>query len=162
LLPWEIISNDGKLLDQPAFEAVVGDSWQHKSMYPLVEGLWKRARNEIQGADKISFVGLSIASFMEPELRYLFSGKSDIIQAVVANPENKRFKEYSDSFHSRTHCGKLLDVLYKICPRMCCNRSDSEGGQVFSEQHFVSGSTSRDASEVTPRIDFSDFIKHEL
>jgi len=141
---------------------MTGTNWQHKALYPLFKGLWQRARNEIQEADKISFVGLSFGAFMEPELRFLFEGKKNIVQAVIANPENQRFKDYADPFHPRTHCGKVLDVLYKVCPRMCCNRSDSEGGQVFSERPFATGSTSRDASEVTPRFDFADFIKHEL
>ena len=126
LLPWEIISNDGQLLKRAEFETRVGSNWQHKDLYPLFEGIWKRARNEVQEADKISFVGLSLGAFMEPELKHLFSGKSNIVQAVVANPENQKYKDYANPFYPTTLCGKLLDVLYQICPKLSCNRSDSE------------------------------------
>jgi hypothetical protein len=161
LLPWEIISNEGKLLEQTEFESIVDPNWQHKPLYPLFHGLWQRARNDIQEADKISFVGLSVSPFMEPELRFLFSGKKNIIQAVIANPENSRFKGYADPFHPRTFCGKMLDTFYRICPKMACNRSDSEGGQALPDR-VMHGNTTRDASEITARMDFADFIRNEM
>jgi hypothetical protein len=75
LLPWEIISEDGRLLDQTEFDAKTDPKWQHKHLYPLFRSIWQRARKEIQEADKISFVGLSFGAFLEPELKYLFNGK---------------------------------------------------------------------------------------
>jgi hypothetical protein len=161
LLPWEIVSDDGKLLEQTEFESRVGSNWQYKHLYPLFRALWQRARSEIQEADKISFVGISLSPFMEPELRFLFEGKRNIIQMVIANPENSRFKGYANPFHPNTFSGKFLDVLQKMCPNMACNRSDSEGGQTHGGgQSF--GNSRRDFSEVTVRTDFADFIRNEM
>jgi len=162
LLPWEIVSTEGKLLDREAFEAQVGSDWQHTSLYPLFASLWQRARHEIQEADKISFVGLSLGAFIEPELRFLFSGKTNIVQGVVANPENSKYKNFADPFYPTTLCGRLLDMLYKICPTLAFNRSNSEGGLPITDKRERFGNTTRDASEITARSDFADFIQNEL
>lgn len=165
LLPWEIISSEGKLLEQAEFDQVVGPDWQHRFFYPLFRSLWERARSDVQAADKISFVGLSAGPFMEPELRFLFHGKRDIIEAVVANPEAARYRNRANPFHSTTFCGRLLDVMYRICPGMCCNRSSSDDGSARPETTFREGVgtiTSRQASEITVRNDFADFIQNEL
>ena len=166
LLPWEIVSSEGRLLDQTEFDTAVGENWQHRSLYPLFRDLWQRARDDIQAADKVSFVGLSLGPFIEPELRFLFSGKKGIIQAVVANPEHKKHNHYPE-FHSRTPCGKVLDLFQKICPSLCCNRSDSEAGCILTERRGEQEpsmyiSDPRDASEITARHDFADFIQNEL
>jgi hypothetical protein len=164
LLPWEIISSEGKMLNETEFETAVGQNWQHRSMYPLFRDLWQRAREDIQAADKISFVGLSLGPFIEPELRFLFSEKKDIIQCVVAKPEHKNYRHYPE-FHSRTPSGKVLDLFQKICPGLCCNRSDSEAGCLLPERQGELESSSlncRSASEITARDDFADFIKNEL
>ncbi|HEY1661421.1 MAG TPA: hypothetical protein VGI03_03290 [Verrucomicrobiae bacterium] len=169
LLPWEIISPDGKLLDQTEFDSAVGLNWQHRPLYPLFRSIWERARDDIQAADKISFVGLSLGPFIEPELRFLFSGKEGVIQAVVANPENKKYANYSDPFHSRTPRGKVLDLFQKISPGLCCNRSDSEAGLFLAENRKTKDEVTalapgdyRGASEITARDDFADFIQNEL
>jgi hypothetical protein len=162
LLPWEIVSNDGQLLKKEEFEAQVGNNWQHTNLYPLFRGIWQRARNDIQRADKISFIGLSIASFMQPELHYLFAGKRDTTQIVVANPENQRYATWSDPFHSRTLCGKVLDTLSQICPNMACNRSDCEIGEAVPRPAPGYYDTLRSAGRVTARTDFAEFIKTEL
>jgi hypothetical protein len=34
LLPWEIVHEDGKILEKQAFEKAVGEDWQYVSLYP--------------------------------------------------------------------------------------------------------------------------------
>src|SRR5258706_15397773 len=92
----------------------------------MFRALWKRARADVQAADKISFVGLSIGPFMEPELKFLFAGKRDIVETVVANPDAARFNSHPNPFHPTTFCGRMLDVFEEICPGMCCNRSRTD------------------------------------
>jgi hypothetical protein len=84
LLPWEIVHDDGRLLGNTEFREAVGTDWQHLDIYPLFCGLWERARNEIQQATKISYVGLSLNDYLIPGLKYLFRGKEGEIQLVVA------------------------------------------------------------------------------
>jgi hypothetical protein len=164
LMPWEIISSEGKLLERDEFESLVGSAWQHRALYPLFRALWERARGDVQQADKISFVGLSIGPFMEPELKFLFDGKRNIIEAVVANPEAARYREHPAPFHSSTFCGKVLDVLARICPGMGCNRSRSDFQHAWSEPSSepVGSITFRQANAITIRNDFADFIQSEM
>lgn len=167
LLPWEIISPAGQLLEQAEFEVIVGPDWQHRALYPLFRALWQRARADIQAADKISFVGLSIGPFMEPELKFLFDGKSGIVEAVVANPEAAKYRDLPDPFHPVTFCGKMLDLFERICPGMYCDRSLRDDGakppeprnETLPEGHPL---TARQASRMTIRDGFSDFIRNEM
>lgn len=156
LLPWEIISSDGKLLELQQFEKIVGNDWQHRNLYLLFASLWRRARREIQEADQISFVGLSIGAFMEPELRYLFEGRTKSVKLVVANKDNEKVKD-GQSFHPWTVCGKTLKLLNEICPSMLCQRSFRDLRQIDDSKPFH-----ETAYSVTPRNDFADFIENEM
>jgi hypothetical protein len=164
LLPWEIISEDGRLLNQEEFESKTDPNWQHKQLYPLFRSIWQRARREIQEADKVSFIGLSLSPFLEPELKYLFAEKKGIIEVVVANPENSKYKDYSYPFHSRTLCGKVLDMFERACPSLCCNRSNNEGriSHYNNPDIVYSSMTPRAASEITARNDFAEFVHFEM
>jgi hypothetical protein len=165
LFPWEIIAPDGKLLEQTEFETIVGPDWQHRSIYPLFRAVWERARSDVQAADKISFVGLSVGPFMEPELKFLFAGKRDIVEAVVANPEAARFKDHPNPFHPSTFPGRMLDIFDRVCPGMCCNRSRTDFTVEQPEQtshEAALGNRVRDGNRLTIRNDFSDFVRNEM
>lgn len=120
LLPWEIVhQTESRLLNETEFSAAVGDDWEHHALYPLFAGIWERARREVQSADKISFVGLSLGPYLEPGLRYLFGGKIGDLQLVVANPENKRFKEQGNLQHPNSPAGRTLEILTAKCGVQC-------------------------------------------
>jgi hypothetical protein len=116
LLPWEIVHESGsRLLTELEFEATAGADWQHRPLYPLFAGIWQRARREIQAADKISLIGLSLGPYLEPGLKYLFEGKTGDVQLVVANPANKRFIERDDPLNRNGPAGHALEVLKEKC-----------------------------------------------
>ena len=96
---------------------------------------------------------------MEPELKFLFAGKRDIVEAVVANPEAAKFKVHPNPFHPTTFCGRLLDTFERICPGMCCNQSRTD---LHTFQEDSPGNRVRDASRVTIRDDFADFVRNEM
>jgi hypothetical protein len=130
--------------------------------------VWERARREVQIADKISFVGLSVGSFMEPGLNYLFKGKTGIVSGVVANPDTVRFRYYANPFISGTPCGRILDLLCGICPGLSFNRSAQDdwgaarGSRYADSNDSQSAVSRREASEMTLRSDFAEFIRTEL
>jgi len=107
--------NGSRLLTSEEFVSIVGEDWQHRSLYPLFAGIWDRARREVQSADKISLVGLSLGQYLEPGLRYLFEGKSGPIQLVIANPENERFKDHQNPLHPNSPAGRAYAMLTKRC-----------------------------------------------
>src|SRR6266571_6800484 len=65
LFPWEIINSDGEFV--PGGASVPGET----SLYDLNKLVWDRARREVQGATKVSFVGLSMHPFMNDGLKFL-------------------------------------------------------------------------------------------
>jgi hypothetical protein len=106
--PWELIRHGDKFL--PPEEFPVNDVRLHK----LFCALWKAARDDVQAATKISFVGLSVHPFLEDELRYLFNGKEGAPLVVVANPAN--VGEARVSFDPVRPAGKVRAMLKGMCP----------------------------------------------
>ena len=137
LFPWEIIGENG-FIEQGAFP-ISYDA----SLYPLLIGIWKRARDEVQTAEKISFVGLSMHSFILDGLKYLFEGKTGEVRIVVANPDNTPFIPGQGETHwcRLPHSPGFLvsDALGKIAPNLKKHRD-----------------------EVTLVKDFAAFIKTEM
>lgn len=85
----------------------------------------------------------------------------------VANPDTVRFKDYENPFVSGTPCGKVLGLLCGICPGLGWNRSEQDrparGHQSQQKPEPKEGALSyRDASEMTSRADFGEFIRTEL
>jgi len=119
LLPWEIVHpKEARLLTEAEFKDTVGPEWQHISLYPLFKGVWERARDEVRIASKVSFVGISMGKFLEPELRYLFTELSPNrkLEIVVANPGNKHTKRGGMDTPTDRHspAGKTYHLLREI------------------------------------------------
>jgi len=122
LLPWEIIHpEESTLLNEADFRRSVGASWQHSELHPLFAGIWKRARNEIQNARKVSFVGMSMAALYEPELRYLFHERrlDKPLQLLSVSPGNKATREGGTGvpLDRVTPAGKLYHFLRDLLRR---------------------------------------------
>jgi hypothetical protein len=82
-----VVANDANFVASHNF--CFGDDPRLHSLYSAV---WKRARREIQGATKVSFVGLSMHEFLDPAIRFLFKDKKGSAKIVVANKEHERFR----------------------------------------------------------------------
>ena len=114
LLPWKIIDDSGRILEQNEFLSTVGKDWRHANLYQLFAGIWKKAKREVMQANKISFVGLSMGPFLKPAFRYPFSDRSGSAEIVVVNTENERFKSHNDQLHPRSPRGRTYDLLKDI------------------------------------------------
>jgi hypothetical protein len=85
VFPWEIMGNGGFAKTSPF------PSGLSRSSLPLFQGIWERARRDVLAAEKISFVGLSMHSFLLDGFKYLFEGKQNKVEVVIANPDNTEF-----------------------------------------------------------------------
>ena len=143
IFPWEILDEDLRFRDKdfPNHGAQNYRIFFHK--------VWERAREEVQGAEKISFVGLSMHGFLKLGFRYLFKGKSNRVQVVVANTLNKVFRESYRTGQNlpNSPCQQVIDLLNEVTD---INRITS-AGQLTNQGH-----------RVIARYSFEDFIKNEL
>jgi hypothetical protein len=184
VFPWEFFSSSGEFISEDEFIFVKGnESNPHKEqegrrLFNDLKSMWEKAKQIVEQADKISFVGLSMHEYLESGLRYLFQdfGKSKDpkvrswiaegtmdeakpkeVQVVVANPDNEHFKIDKSGLHPASPCGKVADLLGKVAKNMKYVRSSSEDVDVFSV-------TPEDVKEfgITPRNSFEEFIEREM
>jgi hypothetical protein len=160
LLPWEILhEQENRLLNQEEFTAAVGSDWQHVALLPLFQSVWERARREVQAADKISFVGLSLSPYLEAGLKFLFSGKRGVLQLVVANPEIERFKNAENHLHPNSPAGRTLKVLQRCGLESKVYASFSEDDGLIRIDHME---TDEHDPSVTSHASFREFIEAEV
>lgn len=161
--PWEIFDEDGKFIGQEKFIFVkeAEDDKQKENgviLYKLYKTIWEGAREAVQNAYKISFVGLSMHPYLNHGLRFLFDGREHITEFVVANKANEGFKNAKNRLHPASLCGRVAEVLKNIAPKMKHVQSSSE----------YDGNVSMDVFEkeadydITPRYSFAEFIEREL
>jgi hypothetical protein len=146
LFPWEIMTGNG-FIDESQF------SQQHnRQLYSLFRGIWNRAQMEIEVADKISFVGLSMHQFLNDGLKFLFGGKEGKAEIVVANPDNRGFEEpRSPSYWERQpHCSAyaMNELLGNVAAKMI--KFGKPPGRAISPKHIT----------VVP--DFGTFVKTQM
>jgi hypothetical protein len=157
LLPWEIIHDDGRLLEETEFVDAVGKSWQHLSLYPLFSGLWQRARCEVQEASKISFVGISMHDYLVPGMKYLFSRKKGDVHVVVAT-RHKGQEAQLPPVAART-----VDVLTsKLEANLRLRPSPADLRALPEMEQFQKAKQSYVEPEVTVRGSFDEFLDTEL
>ena len=84
--PWEIITSSGSFVGKAQFRrANHRQSGSDTEFFPLFKTIWERARKEVQGAARLSFVGLSMHDYLEPGVRFLLKGKRGHVDLVVAD-----------------------------------------------------------------------------
>jgi hypothetical protein len=114
LFPWEILTKTG-LGDTQSFPL-------SRELHPLFSGIWQKARREVQSADKISFVGMSMHSFLEDGLKYLFDGKEGQVEVCVTNPDNTAWVRgnHESYWQNKPHSSAYAvdKVLKKYAPKM--------------------------------------------
>jgi len=134
--PWEIMSDRGMI---------------HKAT-SLFHGVWERARREVKGADKISFVGLSMHSYLLDGLKYLFEGKEGTVEVVVANTENTAFipgkteTHWENIPHSPAYA--VGQILSKYAPKM--------------KRVGIPAGRQRSDGDITLVQDFASFVKTQM
>jgi hypothetical protein len=148
LFPWEVINVNG-FVQERAFSS----QYHNNSLYPLFSGIWQRAKREVRSADKISFVGLSMHQFLEDGLKYLFDGKTNETEIVVANRDNIPFMSATPSAHwARFPYSPgcvLTEMLNKVAPKM-------------KRTGIVMGHSGRTNGEITLVKDFAEFVRTQM
>jgi hypothetical protein len=146
LFPWEIITR-GKFVEDASFPF-----GNNSPIRPLFRGVWERARSEILSAKRISFVGLSMHSFLLDGLKYLFEGKQDKVEIVLANPDNTPFVRGK----SETHWNKLPHS-----PGYALSQMLTAAAPKMSRFGIVPGFPNGDG-DITLVHDFASFIKTQM
>ena len=155
MFPWELFSDDGEFVKFPRFSKnQQGDA----KLYNLYNVIWTGAREAVQKAQKISFVGMSMHHYLEAGLKHLFDGKHDSVQSVVANKGNEDFRALENRLHPESLCGRVSEVLRRVAPEMKCVKSSNAFDGIFREDE-------RDKPpdyDITLRYSFAEFIEKEI
>ena len=167
IFPWELFDGSGRVIKEDDFIFVSqARSRQQKAngrtLFNLYKALWKGAREAVEGAQKISFVGLSMHPFLEDGLRYLFGGKSDATQVVVANPDNEFFREAKNRLHPASLCGRVSGTLGRVAPKVKYVKSHSEDDGTFTCSDVDVDPKKEAEPDITPRYSFKEFIEREM
>lgn len=165
VFPWELFDgSSGKFIPEDDFIFVkqAKDSAAKERAFSLfhhLKTIWDKAKRQVLAADKISFIGLSMHQYMEDGLAFLFEGKTNGVQVVVANPSNNHFKDAENRLHPSSICGRVAAIFRDITPNMKYVRSSSEDDGIFRE---TSPPESGPDPDVTPRYSFAEFIEREM
>jgi hypothetical protein len=118
VFPWEILNEQGEFRPKDEF-CLYQNTKDHCpfDIHELFVAIWKRAQREINSAEKISFVGLSMHEFLNPAFAYLFREKTDGAKIVVANKELERFRvEDHVRNNPRSPVFKIEKLLKNVWP----------------------------------------------
>ena len=163
VFPWELFGDEMQFIRYQEFifaKQAKGTDQESQAtiLYNLYNSIWMGAKQAVQRAHKISFVGLSMHPYMLPGLKYLFENKTGEIEVVVANPANSEHKDNESSriFHPGSPRQRVAEMFKIVAPHMQLVRSSSE---------FIRGK--RDKRDdvkfgITGRDSFSDFIEREM
>jgi len=148
LFPWEIMTNQGFVGKDSILFQTFGSS-----VYELFRGIWERARREVQSADKVSFVGLSLHSLIHDGLKYLFEVKKKSFEVCLANRENtpfdrQRVVETHWNNLPNSPAAKLAKTIGKVAPGV------SWSGRPLPKQ--------RDPGDITLVSDFESFVRTQM
>jgi hypothetical protein len=145
VFPWELMNEKG-FVDVKSFP-----HGYNRDLYPLFTGIWERAKREVQAAEKISFVGLSMHAFLTDGLKYLFDGKEGTCEFVVANPDNKEFDPQKPETHwqrfPHTSASAVAQLLKSVAPKV------KHVGRIGGRPHD---------GDLTLVNDFAEFIRTQM
>lgn len=163
VFPWELFDDSGKFISDDKFvfvkdgkDTAAKEKAQH--LFNHFTSIWQNAKRAILRADKISFVGLSMHQYMNDGLAYLFEGKSNGVQVVVANRNNEQFKDGTIRLHPSSLCGRVAEIFRTVAPNMKYGRSSSEDDGIFRNENLESSPD----PDITPRYSFKEFIEREM
>ena len=91
-------------------------------------------------------------------LSWLFHGKKDAVEVVVANLENRNFPNVDDRFHPASLTGRVVKLLRRVAPGLNTLRSSSEHDGNFDTDEIIHGP----GIGITPRYSFKEFIEKEM
>jgi hypothetical protein len=168
--PWELVSDNQKFVSKNDFSNIEGligfnEEFQERAtrFYELAKAIWERAKREIAGAKKISFVGLSMHKFLENGLRFLFADRAKTIEnevdssieIVLACPGSLYSgSEFKKLAAPNSLADRLATTLTRVYPK--AKKSESSG---CLRTH---NSGKAGAGGIVCYEDFESFIRYEL
>jgi hypothetical protein len=159
VFPWDVFDENGELLKKSDDFALGLDP----AYLPLFQGIWTRARDAVQQARKISFVGLSMHPFLTDAMRFLFKGKrcqSGQVRITVANRDNEVFQRQGmadvDKQPHYSPARKVMGLLTDICPGLDVESVITDSGSVSM---FTALNTFQEfiEKEMEPSVRLADF-----
>jgi hypothetical protein len=153
IFPWEFMDDDGNLRQECS-------RWDHdvahrkpcRKLSSYFLDIWSRAQKLVQSAEKISFVGIAMHSYLQGGLKYLFRGRAGVADILSVNPANVgRDGDLGPEFVPTTPAFRLRNFLRQTCPNLTSRRTP--GLRVV---HLDGGTT------VRTMTDFRTFIEKEL
>ncbi len=171
--PWEIMTKNGDFVSEEEFRFCEGKAastdarFRGGSFYSVFKAIWQRAQKEIIDAKKISFVGLSMHSFLKSGLKFLFQERIKL--RTSANPDYTESEleivlACPGALHSNADfrkapapnsaVAKLISTLNEVNPLI---KAYSHSGRLQTPIVGKSGSGGIICYE-----DFASFIKAEL
>ena len=165
LFPWELFDEKNEFIEADEFVFVKhhdeGSRGRGEALFKMYKTLWQNAQLAVRKAQKISFVGLSMHPYLEDGLKYLFQHKSGKVEVVVANPQNRAFKDSQNHLHPASLCGKMNEVLRRAAPKMQPIKSSAEDDGMVNMD--VEAAMQKDSEpDITPRYSFREFITTEM
>jgi hypothetical protein len=152
IFPWDIIRN-GQFIPESEFSLRRdGPENCSRDLYSLFKNIWVRARNEVQSANRISFVGMSGHSFLEEGFSYIFKGKNSGECDFLCERRQQRLRIIQGGlFESHDARGAIPDNASKDLSDQV-KLGEQEGKPLYQEKELV----------VHSRYDFSEFINTEI
>ena len=165
-----MLDNEGSFISQAQFarleELGSGNLFFQstgRTLYELCKAIWERARREIAEASKLSFVGLSMHSFLEGGLRFLFSDRAANVQKdcdrsleiVLACPGAcYPGADFKKAAIPNSLADRLARTLCGIYPKI---KMDDGTGRLLTPNRRMVG-----AGGIVCYEDFASFIQSEL
>ncbi len=133
VFPWEIMADNGTMLAKNEFilrDPVYSDQVEgfraggraatDPDTHEIFQAIWGRAREEVQVADRISFVGLSMHEYLMPGFKYLFSGRGG---KIVLGGTDRNF-DGGEPAPPRSVYARIVQMRDGTCPSMGWNAPD--------------------------------------
>jgi hypothetical protein len=109
--PWEILNRSGSFVSKEKFRwAKQRQTGSEIELFSLFKAIWERARKEVRGAARLSFVGLSMHNYLEPGFRFLLKGKGGHAELVIADKEPQKPAERLERWLK----GSCPDLQWKV------------------------------------------------
>jgi len=139
VFPWEIFDEHGDIIGSKKFPLrdqpleYTNEPFRHggrlvtdPSLHDIFRAIWKRAREEVQSATKISFVGISMHEYLAGGLRYLFRDIKSTVNLTITDRQSVGYDK--NSIATYTPLGRFTKMRERDFPglqfRSICVRND--------------------------------------
>lgn len=118
VFPWELFGERGKVLKLENFCPEHPTDWPKEQLHTLFLNSWNAARRAVLDAHTVSFVGLSCHYYLRGGLHYLFRGKKNHFNLIIANHANQKRDDIYESngvdIYENSCPGRFIKLLREI------------------------------------------------